>query len=53
MDDYEKWLDCSSEKISDANNILANTSPNYRYYAVSTAVNNARNEGGDLIQELH
>jgi len=51
-DDYPKWLDCSSEKTGDADDLLANTSPNYQYYAVSTAVNNARNEGRDLIRGI-
>ena len=51
-DDYPKWLECSSEKTSDADDLLANTSPNYQYYAVSTAVNNARNEGRDLIRGI-
>ena len=51
-DDYAKWLDCSSEKTGDADDLLANTSPNYQYYAVSTTVNNARNEGRDLIRGI-
>ena len=50
--DYPRWLDCSSEIITDANYLLANTSPNYSYYAVSTTVNNARNEGKELIRKI-
>ena len=51
-DDYPKWLDCGSEQTAVADQLLINTSPNYQYYAVSTAVNNARNEGRDLIRGL-
>ena len=52
-DDYAKWLDCGSEQIVDADELLINTSPNYQYYAVSTAVNNSRNEGKELTQGLN
>ena len=51
-DNYAKWLDCSSENTDAANALLASTMPNYQYYAVSTQVNNARNEGRDLIREI-
>ncbi len=50
--DYAKWLDCSSENTDDASALLDNTSPNYQYYAVSTQVNNSRNEGRDLIRGI-
>ncbi len=51
-EDYNMWLDCSSELTSDADELLVNTSPQYEYYAVSTAVNNSRNEGRDLIEGI-
>ena len=50
--DYARWLDCGNEEIADADGLLANTSPDYQYYAVSTAVNNARHEGRDLIRGI-
>jgi len=50
--DYAKWLDCSSENTDNASGLLTNTMPNYQYYAVSTQVNNARNEGRDLIRKI-
>ena len=52
-DHYAKWLDCGSEQIVDADELLINTSPNYQYYAVSNAVNNSRNEGKELTQGLN
>jgi len=51
-DDYARWLDCSLEKTSDADELLVNTLPNYQYYTVSSAVNNTRNEGRDLIRGI-
>jgi len=50
--DYARWLNCSDEKTIDADELLVNTSPQYEYYAVSAAVNNARNEGRDLIRGI-
>jgi putative SOS response-associated peptidase YedK len=50
--DYATWLDCSMEGTDEANRLIENTSPNYQYYAVSTAVNNSRNEGQDLTRAI-
>jgi putative SOS response-associated peptidase YedK len=50
--DYARWLDCRSEITADADELLDNTMPSYQFYAVSTAVNNSRNEGRDLIEGL-
>ena len=50
--DYAKWLNCSTENTSEADNLLSNTSPRYQYYAVNSTVNNSRNEGKDLIRAL-
>lgn len=50
--DYAIWLDCSSEKTDAANDLLQQASPGYQYYAVGSAVNNARNEGPELIQPV-
>ncbi|MEE8365211.1 MAG: SOS response-associated peptidase [Gammaproteobacteria bacterium] len=51
-DNYNAWLDCSSEKTDIPDALIRDTSPRYQYYAVNTTVNNARNEGRDLIKEL-
>lgn len=50
--DYASWLDCASEESSAASQLLSATKPDYRYYAVSRAVGNSRNEGEDLIKPL-
>ena len=50
--DYLAWLDCSSEQTDNADGLIHDTSPQYQYYAVSTTVNNSRNEGRDLIKAL-
>ena len=50
--DYDQWLDCRSEKIDDAEDLISNTAPDYEYYPVSTSVNNSRHEGRDLIEPL-
>ncbi len=51
-ENYQNWLDCHSEKTDIADELIRESRPQYQYYAVSTAVNNARNEGRDLIQPL-
>lgn len=50
--DYADWLDCSSDKTDRADQLLLDTSPDYEYYAVGTAVSNSRNEGPELIKPL-
>ena len=50
--DYAQWLDCSSEQTGVADQLLKQSAPGYRYYAVSSEVNNSRNEGSDLIVPL-
>jgi len=50
--DYSSWLDCRSEKTDVAAAIIQNTSPDYEYYAVSSAVSNSRNEGPELIRAI-
>jgi len=50
--DYAAWLDCSMEGTDEANRLMENTAPYYQYYAVSTAVNNSRNEGQDLTRAI-
>lgn len=50
--DYEAWLDCSSDRTDEADRLLRETAPDYAYYAVSTAVSNSRNEGPDLVKPL-
>jgi putative SOS response-associated peptidase YedK len=51
--DYNSWLDCRSEDTTLADRLLADTSPDYDYFAVGTAVGNSRNEGPDLIKPLN
>ncbi len=51
-DNYLSWLDCASEKTDIADQLSRDSNPNYQYYAVSTAVNNSRHEGRDLIRQL-
>ena len=50
--DYRDWLDCASEKTDVADRLLAETAPDYEFYAVGTAVGNSRNEGPELIKPL-
>ncbi|TNF86690.1 MAG: SOS response-associated peptidase, partial [Gammaproteobacteria bacterium] len=50
--DYEAWLDCSSDKTDEADRLLRDTAPDYDYYAVNSAVSNSRNEGPDLIKPM-
>jgi putative SOS response-associated peptidase YedK len=50
--DYETWLDCRADKTDEADRLLLETSPNYDFYAVGTAVGNSRNEGPQLIEPL-
>ncbi len=52
VDHYQDWLDCRSEKTDIADELLRETNPDYQCYAVSTAVNNARHEGRDLIRPM-
>ncbi len=51
-ENYQSWLDCRNEKTDIADELVHQTRPNYQYYAVSTAVNNSRHEGRDLILPL-
>lgn len=51
-EDYQSWLDCRSEQTDIASQLIRETNPQYQYYAISTAVNNARHEGKDLIRPL-
>ena len=51
--DYATWLDCRAEDTTQADRLLAETSPAYEYFAVSSAVGNSRNEGPDLIKPLN
>ena len=51
--DYATWLDCRAEDTTQADRLLAETSPAYEYFAVGTAVGNSRNEGPDLIKPLN
>jgi putative SOS response-associated peptidase YedK len=51
-EDYSNWLNCSAEKTEVADQLMQDSSPDYQYYAVSTAVNNSRHEGRDLIRAL-
>lgn len=50
---YADWLDCRSEKTDLADELLRISAPQYQYYAVSTAVNNVRNEGAELKAALN
>jgi len=50
--DYTGWLDCREDDTSVADRLLAETAPDYEYYAVSSSVGNSRNEGPDLIKPL-
>ena len=50
--DYAAWLDCSSDKTDAVDRLLHETTPDYQYYAVDTAVSNSRNEGADLIKPI-
>ena len=50
--DYEAWLDCRSDNTAAADSLLAETAPDYEFYAVNTTVSNSRNEGPDLIKPL-
>ena len=50
--DYEAWLDCRNDDTAEADRLIAETDPDYDFYAVSTAVGNSRNEGPELILPL-
>jgi putative SOS response-associated peptidase YedK len=50
--DYTNWLDCASEETGEADRLLADTAPDYQFYAVGRAVGNSRNEGEDLIKPM-
>jgi putative SOS response-associated peptidase YedK len=48
----EAWLDPALQGAPAAAEILAQAENDFRYYAVSTQVNNARNEGPQLVEAL-
>ena len=50
--DYADWLDCRADDTTTADRLLAETAPDYEYYAVNSSVGNSRNEGPDLIKPL-
>ena len=50
--EYEAWLDCSNDRTDEADRLLRESAPDYRYYAVNTTVSNSRNEGPDLIKPM-
>jgi putative SOS response-associated peptidase YedK len=50
--DYAAWLDCSSERTDAADRLLLDSSPQYEFYPVGSAVGNSRNEGPQLIEPL-
>ena len=50
--DYANWLDCTAEETGEADRLLADTTPDYQFYAVGRAVGNSRNEGEDLIKPM-
>ena len=52
-EDYNTWLDCHADNTADADRLIAQTAPDYEYYAVGTAVGNSRNEGAELIEPLN
>lgn len=52
VDNYTQWLDCRSERTDFAATLVNNPPAAYQYYAVSTAVNNSRHEGRDLIEQI-
>jgi putative SOS response-associated peptidase YedK len=51
-ENYRDWLDCRSEETDTAAELIRGTNPQYQYYPISTAVNNARHEGRDLIEPV-
>jgi len=51
-ENYDQWLDCQSEKTDIADQLIKEASAAYGYYPVSTAVNNSRHEGKDLIRAI-
>lgn len=50
--DYASWLDCRADNTEAADRLLAETSPDYDFYAVGPAVSNSRSEGPELIEPL-
>lgn len=52
VENYAQWLDCRSEQTDAAAALIATAPSPYQYYAVSTAVNNSRHEGRDLIEPI-
>ncbi len=50
--DYADWLDCRADDTTGADRLLAETAPDYEYYAVNSSVSNSRNEGPDLIKPI-
>ena len=50
--DYATWLDCRNDSTDEADRLLAETAPDYDFYAVGAAVGNSRNEGPGLIEPL-
>ena len=51
-ENYDQWLDCQSEKTDIANQLIHEAPAAYACYRVSTAVNNSRHEGEDLIRAI-
>jgi len=51
-ENYDQWLDCRSEKTDIADQLITEAPEAYACYRVSTAVNNARHEGSDLIRAI-
>ena len=52
VENYAQWLDCRSEQTNVAGALIASAPSPYQYYTVSTAVNNSRHEGRDLIEQI-
>lgn len=52
VENYAQWLDCRAENTDIASDLINNPPANYQYYTVSTAVNNSRHEGRDLIEQI-
>jgi len=51
--DYADWLDSSDENSARCDQMLDDTQPGYQFYPITTAVNNFRNEGRELLSPMN
>lgn len=52
-DQYEEWINPAQTNADEVARLIAEAHSHFVHYAVSTKVNNARNESPDLVQRLN